>query len=73
LGELIWRTRLVLTLRKYLQGLGPGRHGLEKLEHRQHHGSLVLPLGLRVLGDLVQFSQLEDSGALFVERFRLMS
>jgi hypothetical protein len=82
---MLWGTRLVPALGKYLQGPSPWRHGLEKLEHHQHQGSLVHPLGLRASGDLAWFSQLDDLGglstfgdslsvgALFVEGSGLMS
>jgi hypothetical protein len=63
LGEMLWGTRLAPALRRCLQGLGPGWHGLEKLEHRQHQGSDAHLLGLTALGDQSLFSQLEDSGA----------
>jgi hypothetical protein len=45
-----------------MQGSVLRRHGLEKAEHHKHKGSHVHPLGLRALGVLAQFCQLEDSG-----------
>jgi hypothetical protein len=63
LGEMLRRTWLAPSLRDYPQGFGLRWHGLRKVEHHRHQGSLVHPLGLGASGVLVQFSQLEDSGA----------
>jgi hypothetical protein len=57
-----WGTRLVPALRKYRHGPSLRQQGLKKLEHHRHQRSLMHPLGLRASGDLVYFSQLEDSG-----------
>jgi hypothetical protein len=47
---------LVLALRRYPQGPGLGRHGLEKSKHRQHQGSLMHLLGSRALRNFALFS-----------------
>jgi hypothetical protein len=43
-------TQLVPALRRHPQGLGSGWHGLDKLKHYLHQGSLVHLLGLRLQG-----------------------
>jgi hypothetical protein len=61
--EMLLGTQLVPALRRYLQGLGPGQHDLEKSEHHQHQGSFAHLLGVGASGNLAQFSQLEGSRA----------
>jgi hypothetical protein len=85
LREMLWGTRLVLVLRRYLYSPSMGRHGMEKSEHCQHQGGLAHPLGLRVQGigrnslslrtqgGLSTFGDSLPARALFIEGFGLMS